>query len=264
MHSYNTQSKPANSAGNDLLNTLQIQGGIVCLVGAGGKKTTMYALAQCFPGRIGITTTVHLPPFPRSLPGTRVIAPPEQLIERVVSAAQRHRLVAFAHPSQTDYRVTGVSLAALDSIQQRARFDLLLIKADGARQRLLKAPAAYEPVIPPSVSTVLALVSAHTIGRRLDEHLAHRVERIEAVTGARRGEPIQPLHIARLLAAEQGLLQGTGSARIVPIINQVDTKELHAHATEAARRALALTDRFDQVVLAAMYRPQPIIEVIRR
>ncbi|MCB1716591.1 MAG: putative selenium-dependent hydroxylase accessory protein YqeC [Candidatus Competibacteraceae bacterium] len=264
MHYYNTQSDLATVSENDLLDSLQIQGGIVCLVGAGGKKTTLYALAQRFSGRIGITTTVHLPPFPRSLPGTRVIAPPEQLIEQVVSAAQHHRLVAFAHPSQTDYRVTGVSLDALDSIQQRARFELLLVKADGARQRLLKAPAAYEPVIPPSVSTVLALVSAQTIGRRLDEHIAHRVERIEAITGARRGELIQPLHIARLLADEQGLLQGAGSAQVVPIINQVDTAELHAQAADAARQALALTDRFDRVVLASMYRPQPIIEVIRR
>ncbi|MCB1808645.1 MAG: hypothetical protein KDJ99_26900, partial [Candidatus Competibacteraceae bacterium] len=65
MHYYNTQSDLATVSENDLLDSLQIQGGIVCLVGAGGKKTTLYALAQRFSGRIGITTTVHLPPFPR-------------------------------------------------------------------------------------------------------------------------------------------------------------------------------------------------------
>ena len=249
---------------NPILSILHAHSGIVCLVGAGGKKTTLYALAQHFPGRLGITTTVHLPPFPPNLPGARIIAPAEQLIEQVSIAAQEHRVVAFAHPSQTDYRVTGVSLEALETIQQQARFDALFIKADGARQRLIKAPAPYEPVIPANTTTVLILVSARTIGRLLDERIAHRVELIEAVTDARRGEPIQALHLARLLASEQGLLHGVGTARVVPIINQVDNEDYLRSAIDAARQALLLTDRFDYIVLATMRRELPIIDVIAR
>ena len=249
---------------SEILRILQVQNGMVCLVGAGGKKTTLYTLARLFPGRIGITTTVHLPPFPSDLEGVKIIAPAEQLHSQVVEAAERHRVVAFAHPSQTDYRVTGVSSEALVKIQRETHFDLLLVKADGARQRLIKAPAPYEPVIPPGANTVLALVSARTLGRPLDDGIAHRVELIEAITGAQRGALLQPIHMARLLASEHGLMRKVGKARVVPLINQVDTPQLQASATEAARQALSLNDRFEYVVLAAMRRENPIVDVIVR
>jgi probable selenium-dependent hydroxylase accessory protein YqeC len=247
-----------------LLDSLGAHEGIVCAVGAGGKKTTLYTLAKRHPGCVGLTTTVLLPPFPRRLPAQQVIAEPPELVEQVAAAAKEYRCVAFAHPSSKPGRIAGIAPELLDDIWQRAGFDLLLVKADGARRKAIKAPAHYEPVIPPKTAIVLALVSASVLGQPLSERLAHRIELIEAITGARGGEPLQPEHIARLIASEQGLLKGVGNARVIPIINQVDDAERQALAAEAARQALALSERFEQIVLAAMNRPQPIVQVIRR
>ena len=52
------------------------------------------------------------------------------------------------------------------------------------------------------------------------------------------------MHIARLLASEQGLLKGVGAAQVVPVINMVDDSRYEASALEAAHAALALTLRF--------------------
>ena len=247
----------------DLIDLLQARQGMVCVVGAGGKKTTLYTLAARHPGRVGITTTVKLMPFPDNLAGQRIIASGTQLIEQTLAAARTERKVAFARHGCKDHRVSGLNQSALDTIRQQAGFDLLLVKADGARQRMIKAPADHEPVIPTGTTTVLALVSGQVIGRRLDDRIAHRLERLAAVTGAKQGEILQPLHIARLLTSEQGLLKNTAGIRVVPIINQVDDVGCQA-AAEAARLALSLTDRFDYVVLAAMNRAQPMVEIIRR
>lgn len=246
-----------------LLDICRARQGTIALVGAGGKKTTLYRLAQSCPGRVGITTTVHLPPFPNTLAGAIIIAPSEQLLAQVVQAAYQ-RLIAFAHPAVNDSRVAGVTLAMLAEIQARVEFNVLLIKADGARQRLIKAPAEYEPVIPANTQTVLGLVSARAMGRKLDERIAHRVELIEACTGAQRGQVLQPIHIARLIASEQGLQRGISNADFVPIINQVDNQSYYQVAATAAKLALKLSDRFDYVVLAAMRRAQPIVEVVQR
>ena len=66
-----------------------------------------------------------------------------------------------------------------------------------------------------------AQVTALAIIEPLSEHIAHRVEQIERVSGARAGEPLTPTHIARLLASEEGLLKGVGGAKVVPVINMV-------------------------------------------
>lgn len=57
---------------------------------------------------------------------------------------------------------------------------------------------------------------------------------VEAVAGLRRGETLQPVPIARLLAGEQGLLKGVGAAWVVPVINMVDDSQYEALALEVA------------------------------
>ncbi|NJN47996.1 MAG: putative selenium-dependent hydroxylase accessory protein YqeC [Candidatus Competibacteraceae bacterium] len=130
--------------------------------------------------------------------------------------------------------------------------------------RSIKAPAPHEPVVPEGTSTVLALVSAATLGTPLTEQIAHRPELITRLTGARWGTPLRPCHLANLMANDQGMLKNVGNARVIPIINAVDDGGRRELALETAWRALELTDRFDQVVLAAMRSANPIIQVVRR
>ncbi|MGH8526177.1 MAG: selenium cofactor biosynthesis protein YqeC, partial [Gammaproteobacteria bacterium] len=87
---------------------------------------------------------------------------------------------------------------------------------------------------------------------------------ISAVTGVEPGETITPEHVARLLTDEQGALKGIGKATVVPLINMVDEPEQEALARQVAKWALALTRRFDRVVLASMLRDAPIVAVITR
>ena len=44
----------------DLLDALEAHSGLVCFVGAGGKKTILYRLGAAHPGRVGITATLAL------------------------------------------------------------------------------------------------------------------------------------------------------------------------------------------------------------
>jgi probable selenium-dependent hydroxylase accessory protein YqeC len=130
--------------------------------------------------------------------------------------------------------------------------------------RLIKAPDPDEPVFPPEPATVLPVVSVRAIGRALEPATAHRPERVARVTGAAPGEPLAAIHLARLLASEEGSLHQTGTATVVPIINMVDDDAAHHVAREVAHSALAMTRRFDRVVLAAMTADQPLVEVVSR
>lgn len=237
---------------------------MVCAVGAGGKKTTLYHLATHHVGRVGLTCTVPHGFFPESLPAQVVVAEPRDIVAAVLDAARSNRLVAFALPPAKKGRYGGVDPNVIEEIRRREIFDVLLVKGDGARMRWIKAPNDDEPLIPQGTTTVIALVSARALGAPLTEATGHRPLRVAAVTGARPGEPITPAHVARLLASEDGALKGTAGATVVPVINMVDNAERRAAAVEAARLALELSGRFDQVVLTSHRRDDPLVDVVSR
>jgi probable selenium-dependent hydroxylase accessory protein YqeC len=248
----------------ELLDILAARSGIVCAVGAGGKKSTLYHLASTHPGRVGLTTTVPHAHFMKELGAHIVIAEAEAIMPAVAEAAPGHRLVAFAQPSAKKARHGGLAPDLILEIQNAVGFDVVLVKGDGARIRWIKAPADGEPVIPKGTTTVLPLVSARALGEPLSGEIAHRLERVELVTGARPGESITPEHVARLLAGENGSLKGVGRATVVPVINMVDDGRREVAALAAARMALELTDRFDRVVLTSGTRPDRLVRVVTR
>lgn len=247
-----------------LIDVLEAGSGLVCAVGAGGKKTTLYHLAGTHTGRVGLTSTVAQAAFPATLGAHVVVAPATEIVPRVIDAAARHRFVAFAMPSEKRARYAGVPLELLAQIRRGGGFDALLVKSDGARMRWIKAPEDDEPVLPTDADTVIPIVSARAIGRPLGEDTAHRPHRIAAVTGAQTGDLIEPEHVGRLLAAENGALKGTGAARVCPVLNMVDDLETTTLARQAAHVALRLTDRFDRVALTTSAQPDRLLEVVTR
>ncbi len=249
-----------------LLQLLGADRGIVCAVGAGGKKTTLYALATAHPGRVAVTATVFMTAFSRRLGAYRLITE-EPDLPTTVAATDRHRRVAYARPSEKPGRVAGVPPEVIGDCHRRGAFDLTLVKADGARMRAIKAPTPDEPVIPDTATAVLCIVSAAAIGEPLDERIAHRPERIEAVTGLRAGEPITPAAVGQLLSADNGGLQGIPEqARVIAVINAVDDADRRTAAREAARAALQQGSRRIERVVLTCHRDgeDPVIEAIER
>jgi probable selenium-dependent hydroxylase accessory protein YqeC len=249
---------------NELLDLLNARSGLICTVGAGGKKTTLYQLATSHPGAVGITSTVPMAHFPNTLGAHEVIAEGGLLAEAVVRAAAEHGRIAFARPDVKKGRYGGLRSETITEIREAGVFDAILVKCDGARMRWIKAPDEDEPLIPEGATTVLPILSARAMGEPLTEQIAHRLHRVEAVTGAEYGEPLTPTHIARVLADPAGALKGVGDATVVPVINMVDNAELEALAAQAAQAALALTDRFDRVVLTCHLCAERLVGVVSR
>ena len=249
---------------SQLLDLLAARSGLLCAVGAGGKKTTLYHLAAAHTGRVGLTCTVPNDHFPPSLDAQVVIADTEHIVDAVVKAAANHRVVAFARPSQRTGRYAGLEPELVDGLRSVGVFDVLLVKADGARRRWVKAPNDHEPLIPPGTTALVPIVSARAIGEPLSERIAHRLDQVEAVTGARRGERLTSAHLANLLADSRGALRNAGDATVVPLINMVDDDDRLTAAREAARIALDLSDRFDRVVLTSSTREDRLVDVIQR
>jgi probable selenium-dependent hydroxylase accessory protein YqeC len=249
-----------------LLEVLGAARGMICAVGAGGKKSTLYRLAEAHralgSARVGYTATVTVATPPAGLFGAPLLDRDDALAQALPRALKDRSLVAYAGPSSKPGRLDGLAPERVAALHARYGFTATLVKADGARMRLIKAPAEDEPVLPPGTATVLPVVSARAIGRPLDLATAHRLDRVARITGAAPGERLAPIHLARLLAAADGALHRAGDATVVPIVNMADDPKARLAAREVARQALALTRRFERVVLAAMTAAQPLVEVV--
>jgi probable selenium-dependent hydroxylase accessory protein YqeC len=238
---------------------------LVAVAGAGGKKSTMYALASRCAGRAGLTTTVNCPFPPSELRAHLVIEEESMLLEAVRATPREYRKVFFAHPGKHADWAAGIHAELVAQIHAAHVFDLLLVKADGARHRLIKAPTDGEPIYPPGTELVLYLVSAHVFGRQLNSGVAHRLEEFTALTGAAEGTIIDSGHIVKLLTSAAGALKGIApGTRVVPVINRVDTPVRRRQARDIAEQALSASPRLGGVVLGCMGETIPQMEYIER
>jgi len=248
--------------GEALLDLFKARHGVVCAVGAGGKKSTLYALTRAHPGRHAITTTVFMAYFPADLDADVVVDAPAALARRVCTADARR--VAYACPGDKDGRHGAVAPELVRRLHDECAFETTFVKADGARMRWIKAPREDEPVLPPGpLACVIPVLSARVLGERLSDRIAHRLDRVTAVTGLREGQLVEPVHLAALLTHPEGVTKGSGRAPLVPVINMVDDPARAAAARRAAELALEQDARLTHVVLATMRRiDDPIVDVV--
>jgi probable selenium-dependent hydroxylase accessory protein YqeC len=239
----------------DLIEALSADAPLVCVVGAGGKKTTLYALANRLD-RAVVTATVRIPIFDEQVADVCVTRDPVGALRD----ADAWPLGLVPERERND-RYLGYDRETVTAIRATPGHGPVLAKADGARTRLLKAPDEREPQIPTTTDTVIPVASAHVVGEPLDDEHVHRPERVADLTGCSLGDPIRPEDVGAVLASRRGGRKRVPpSATVVPLINMVDDEEL---AETGRRIAAAVHERADvpRVVLARMIEPA-VVDVI--
>ncbi|MFB6117742.1 selenium cofactor biosynthesis protein YqeC [Halosegnis sp.] len=223
--------------------------GIVCAVGAGGKKTAMAALAAA-SDRATVTATVRIPKAFAERPEIhRLVETPDPA--GVVGTNDAWPLEVVPGPAD-ESRHAGYENDVVAGLREPAPGPVL-VKADGARMRQFKAPSDREPQIPANADTVLAIASARAVGEPLDEEVVHRPERVAAVTDRAVGEELRPVDVATVLASDRGGMKRVpDGATAVAVVNMVDDERLAAVGREVAEATLARSDRVDRVVLTRL------------
>ena len=195
---------------------------MVALVGGGGKSSTMYAMAKqaADSGRKAVvTTTTHILPHP-GLPLAGDLA-------QLAALLKKHRVVTLgAYDSRGKLTGAGDPGACLELA------DVVLIEADGAKLRPLKAPADHEPVIPSACHAVIASAGLDCVGRSIGE-ICHRPERVCALLGTDLDHSITPADVAAILSSPLGGRKGVGQAMAFRcLLNKADDDARRAWGKE--------------------------------
>lgn len=226
---------------------------VVSLVGAGGKTTALFQLARQLKAQnantqIWVTATTHLGVWQIPLADRHVIAKKDETDLRHIAAGGVTLVTGEIEGDRTK-PISDDVLHWLHAVAITKNIPLL-IEADGARQKPLKAPAAHEPPIPEFSEIVVALAGLSALGKPLHEREVHRAEIFSQLGGLRLGEAVTPQAIVRALAHPQGGLKNIPqNARRVALLNQADTPELRSTGGGMARELLG---RFDSVLVGSL------------
>jgi molybdenum cofactor cytidylyltransferase len=249
---------------------------VVALVGAGGKTTAMFLLANELATSMRVLTTTstrifaaqtkHSPVHVTFDPRQQAIADLLPQLDRSIAAYGQALLTGPPDPDGD--KVSGVSPDTIDILAGSGRFDVIINEADGSRTLPLKAPAAHEPVIPLCTTLVIPTAGLDVLAQPLGDDTVHRAELISQLTGTALGQPVTPETVARLLChPEGGLKKVPAQARVVPLLNKVDEK-LGRDGLKVARDIaykLLRCGQVDSVVIGSMRRAEaPVAEVHSR
>ncbi|MBI1846499.1 MAG: putative selenium-dependent hydroxylase accessory protein YqeC [Candidatus Rokubacteria bacterium] len=240
---------------------------VVALVGGGGKTTAMFRLAREMVERGGsviTTTTTRIFAAQIALAPAHVAAA-DATRESVASAlaAHRHVLVIGATDPGTG-KAEGVSVDLFRCLRTWCPGACILNEADGSRMRPFKAQAEHEPVIPGDTTLVVLVVGADVFDKPLDAGHVHRPELVSALSGAPLGTPVTPAIVARVLSHREGGLKRVASgARVVVMINKVESEPARTAAHETVERLLP-EPAIDSIVLTTLRASEPVLEVCRR
>ncbi|MCY3992185.1 MAG: selenium cofactor biosynthesis protein YqeC [Caldilineaceae bacterium] len=236
---------------------------VVTLVGAGGKTSALFRLAEEAVGggrRVVTTTTTHIFAAQAEQAPARLEVTPDRP-DAVDWAALEAQLARHGHcliwsqpgvrsagagggstnPTLTGSKRQGLPPLVVDALAARAGdlgISLIAIEGDGSRRRPVKAPASHEPVIPDCTTHLVPVAGLDGLGLPLDEPYMHRPERVRALLQEEDvSTRLTPRMLGRLLVepyggGERGEERGEreprsgarpAGARLVPLLNKAES-----------------------------------------
>jgi probable selenium-dependent hydroxylase accessory protein YqeC len=158
----------------------------------------------------------------------------------------------------------GISQKLVGALWRLRETDVVIVEADGAAGRPVKAPRENEPVIPTATSLVVAILGTDGMGKELSDENVFQPERVSKITGIPVGERLTDEAMAILMTHSEGIFKGApSSSRVVAFLNKVDLPDGVAKARNIAQKVLDKKhQKIEKIVLGQLNSEPPVVEVI--
>lgn len=199
------------------------KGDIIALVGGGGKTSIMFRLGQeaAKRGLKTVLTTTTKIFYPIEYHKQVILSTePDQLYAVVRDKLSEFQLIVAATQVIPGNKLLGVNKLWISGFLKSGA-DLVIVEADGAAQKPLKAPADHEPVIPPETTILMPVVGLDCLGKPLNHF--HRPEIMAQIAKVASDDIVEPRTVAVIATHPQGLRKHMpANSRFIPFINKVD------------------------------------------
>lgn len=195
-------------------------GSVVSVVGCGGKTTLVKSfaavLARQYKTGVATTTKMHRP---------RVGQCTDFFIRHIhecETPLTENGIYYF-----TDEIVYGEKmhdLGAYMAAQAKAYTDILLIEADGSKEKPLKGWSDTEPVIIEDTTITIGVLTLKELGQTATEQNVHRMNFFEKQTGIKAGDTVTEASLCQMVNHKDAMFKFSKNKRVL-FLNQIDTQE---------------------------------------
>ncbi|MPW26093.1 putative selenium-dependent hydroxylase accessory protein YqeC [Alkalibaculum sp. M08DMB] len=192
---------------------------IISIVGAGGKTSLMFELAQEIKKQKSkiLTTTTTKIYVPTKEKYDYIFLNDKLIFKSLIS--DKKGIYVYGKTINTEGKIIGLSEDQLNSVL--GYFDYMLIEADGANEKSLKGWNSTEPVIYSATTKTIGLLDIQSLGMTICENSIHRFEEFCKITTSNKGEKITLDHLLKLIIHPQGLFKNSKGEKIL-FINKAD------------------------------------------
>lgn len=193
---------------------------IVSFVGAGGKTTLVYRLAEelaALGARVLVTTT------------TKMMEPEKDFLawEDAKRISWTGRVLTVGVRCGNG-KIRGIPPEQYPRILRMT--DYLIVEADGAKHKNIKIPAAHEPVIFPGTDRVIGVIGFSCVGETIAE-AGFRPEELAGFLGKEIDSTITCGDVVKIAQSREGLQKSVDCPSVV-ILNQYPREEVGTYRDE--------------------------------
>jgi probable selenium-dependent hydroxylase accessory protein YqeC len=207
---------------------------LISLVGAGGKTSIMFRLAQelsALRKKVLVTTTTNIA-FSETAKANHLFIDSSKDMSSLFRVEPGTIVCLGGSMVGDQEKLKGVEREFVDEIYQEQLFDYIVVEADGSKRRPIKAPAHYEPVIPTETTRVIGVIGLDALGKPITDQYVHRPGLFCSITGKKMGEAIDRKCLIHLILSQDGLFKDVPrDCKKYAVFNKAD----HAGRREEAK-----------------------------
>lgn len=193
------------------------KGEVLSLVGGGGKTTILFSLGEELKKlnkNVLLTTT------------TAIFNPKGDydnfFIGDIGRINNQFGSITIFGEKLEGKKLLGPSLSKMRNIIENRIFDSVIIEADGARMKPIKAPDEHEPVISKLTTKTIGVIGLDCLDKKI-ESIVHRPEIFINITDENYSDKIEENSIIKLVLNKKGLFKKSQGEKIL-ILNKASTK----------------------------------------
>ena len=213
---------------------------VISLVGGGGKTTLMFSMGKELSSRrkgVLLTTTTKIwAPTPSASLALFLSDQFSEIKKWVAQNLQSFTCLLVAQERLTSGKLKGINPEWIEELHSLPEISVIIVEADGAAGRSLKAPREGEPVVPQNTSLLIPVVGIDVLGSFLDEQHVFRSEIAARLLHKNLGSTITEEDIARLV--EELVQNSPEEARVIPFVNKVDLPSILEKGRKLAKYLL--------------------------
>ena len=241
------------------------KGDVITLVGAGGKTSILKILAEEINKNVIITTTTHIQTLDDFSENKIISENYGQISDDIVKIRKESNKKIFITSKivkkleDGKYKLKGFDPDWVDRIHFKFSDEIIIVEGDGAAMKSIKAPAAYEPVVPKSTSKLLAVMGLKDLGKEINKTNCHRVDKIKKLTSS---SVIDKELIIKIITDEKAYGYYSDKVKdFIVVLNQLGSCDF-ANALELGKKLIKLG--IEKVILADTNKNNPIIKILNR